>query len=735
MKKLLYLYAFILITYSSYGQEVFFPVDKAGVAFEAFLKDADNIDALAFVKKYGGSELPKGVWNPPESYYIIYRNLSLRYWFSVDVNRLDYNKSRLDGVVANKPSLRISREQGYLVTYTQFIPHGSMVKVDKLMMDGAISIDNLRKTNNEFIAKLAKLGKELNSNSSGNLDGLVTEEEQAMNIAISDVLLRGDTKAQELYQSLKSKYGSKSVNKNLPASMGEVWRDMVDDDYKAQEYKEAGLDPNASEQVQDYNSKGSKDGKDKTSASGMKGPFKIKTPFSKWFALTIKLVARYFGVEELGYRLLFAAYLIAPELFDFCGSFLGKIQHTITAKTFDEFLNNVATVIEYVDQFYSYAREIQSLLGEKSLKDLVARIDFKKFDLGKTLEVAQKMKLVDKSVTDKINKWVPVDMINGKILSDKKLFTKAIIDQTKKRTVGFVDQKLQRAGLPISISGLADCDNRQCVQNQFKEQSLNLATFKVPALKRNRGAIGELLNGDFKKAAKSAASTELSQQLGLNVQNIEQALSALENKDYRNFLLNVTDVVHKKYPQCPELTSDFMNLVRSNKVSIETMRNVATCVLESTGKNNAANRVRQGWDVAGGLVYAVEHHQEIGNFLNGGFQKWLEQELQKRGFTKEQIRYFVEGKAQGLIISMLKDQIHSAGFDAPGVDEAVLQGDFNKVLDLQIAHSTQPISTKEKLQRSKQAIEMRYQFLQDLKERTQNCMTDPSCLESLTLKY
>jgi hypothetical protein len=735
------------------AQEFFFRDDKAK-AFDALLKpNSPKLWPDEFAAQHGGTPLPAGgTWCPPEQNWVAYRYLGLRYWFQVPLSRsaesmVDDLKARVN----TDRELRADFEKGVIRIYKYSFAKGQCVPMAELMTDpsgnnGKQEAAALEKEINGLGDKLGKAKKSSDkagkSDAPGDLDKAWGDMRDAeVGLMAGSIIV--DEEGQEIFNELRRKYGMPPPGTHLPDGIlppGEIWK-VFAPDMKNGPFEEDG-ELNTQTPVGPDGKPIAQQGEDKddSSSKGMKGPFKVKTPFAKWFVVVVKLVARYFGLEQLGNRILFVAYLVAPEIFDACASFLAKCQQALTPNGLGDFLDKVADVYLAIESFIPYLKQAYELLHDGNLQSLMDHVDWEKFNLGKTLDALEKVKVLPKDKLDKIREFAPIDIINGNAFSDPNALRQNIQNYAIDKAFEQADKGLGKIGL--SVSGLKGCinasDKSDCALSWAKDQSARAATAHIPGLRNHYEAIRLTMENKPKEALESAVLNELTNRTGLPMGKIQKLYETLERGDLKEFVLSGAELGLFKTARCEEISASAIQAIRNGQATDEMIKEAAICGAEIMGSKRATKYIDPAWDLGKGMADDIRQHGSIGAWAEREMTNWkskIKSELKSRGFDDKQISDWLLGAGATVLQDQLRKQLAVLGFNAPGAVDAIIAGDLEQAIDLQMQYQKgSPVPLKEKAQQMRQLLQLREQYLDNLYNDIQQRMQDPNYLEAEILK-
>lgn len=742
MKKILLLQLFLLCYCMSNSQSIaFYSMD----AFHALCTyQNQKVNPRGFSATHNGNIL-KEQWCPPERYYVVYQHYQgLRYYFPVlPPNDGETMEKQLIGKLKEYESTRESLNNGHIKVFLQFIPPGGCLNVAEFMTEGqVIKKIQFKKETEELVQQIEGLKEVEAIKNIHEINEEFKELRQCELEMLANQVFANPETIQTL-ERLREQYEVNEIEDDTP--MNEKWEVLVADEYKKTANKEAEHQPENPDKKQrkdDRTNKGkTKNGEAKNGKAkkeGAKGWLKVEQPISKWLAVVVKAVAKYLGVEALGNKILFVGYLVAPELFEHIAAGISKIEKAIMADSIRDFLDNIAEVYEYLDKFSGYLKKAKTLLEDQTLRELIDKIDWKKFDLEKTLDVLNEVKVLSDERLEKIKKIVPVDLINGKILSNSDLFNEKLVDFAKEESVKFLDKNMEKIGMPITFGGLFNCMEQEkraiCVKNWGKEAVVNVATSKIPYLNTHAPAINALLSGEVKTAAKKALTQELANYLGILPKDATAIYDSLYSGNYKGFLKGVIKAGQYRLQTCPEFSNDLIGLIdKDNIQNQKLLKDLSECVLEKMN-NSTLKKIAKGIGVG---VTAVDFLKKRGSLkdweaeLAKLWKKIIAQQLKLEGLSQEQINAFLEGRAEEVVTAYLIGHIRVLGFSAPSAAEAILNGDWNTAIDLQMKEGAKkPITSKEKLEIIKEKYQMRKRRLDSYKDKIKDYLKTPNWIEA-----
>lgn len=424
-----------------------------------------------------------------------------------------------------------------------------------------------------------------------------------------------------------------------------------------------------------------------TSESGTaKGLFKTKNAFSQWFSTAVDLIVKYFGlsaVKEAVEKALLLAYIIAPDLFESVGSFLAKLQTSLLSEDLNTFLDKMAEIANLISFALDCWKELDNLMEEPSFKELLKRVD-----MDKVLKELEKVPPLTENIEKLKEKFPFITEFNGEALLDAKKFAKL----NAKVASSYADKGMKKLKIPITFTGLTECidtkDPKKCVKSWAKTQGTQLATQKIPALKGQTEAINSLMNGDYKGAAKSGLVTQAAKSLGIDTQYGTNFIEALEKGDMAKALLEMSKAAAGRLGagSCADLIESGSELFKSdttlqkNPSFIKMSKELVDCGLRASKDSN--------------LIRMADNVKKYGNILpleNLESKAWRDSMYNVLKniphASPEQINEWLNDKAE---IYMKKVGIHllqQQGFDAPNAAEAIMDGDWEKALNIQYKYT------------------------------------------------
>ena len=670
-------------------------------------------------------------WCPVAGDYLVYRHLSLMYILPSENIGEDIKK--LNSRVFSDPGLSKALQKFEVSIYSVHFNQEDCVTVVDFVFGELASMEE---TKNGMETKIEEIQGLLNGKGQNDIDQGFAGMSEAQAEYVKSFLLT-DSKSRKVFDELREEYTPKIQEGDYPQEYSstpeEVISAFVVEDYKWEllseiseaanlpmqheskgdspghlssnsDSPEPGDGEKATEGTQSSNSSDS--GSDaangnhnngNSKSSGLKGPFKIKNPFSKWFAVLIKIVAKYLGIEEIGTKILAIAYMIAPELFDYCGSFLAKCQKAITAKSLDEFLNHVADVYLHMEKFLNYATKIYDLVHDQRLADLIDKIDWKKVDLDKALEDANKFGLLSDKHLNKVRQFVPLEALNGIVMSSPGLLKEKLLKYGAEQATNQLDRGMSALGVPIQFSSITSCISHQdtsgrekCVKGWMKQQAANVIAGKTPGLEGHQEAIKHLLDGDSKRAVELATIIEVAKRTGLSEGNLRSMYDSLKVGNHEAFILHAIETGMTTVNECNHLTNDVLQKLRGKKVVDERLLiSISSCILEITGQEVAAYRSKTAGQA---LLEWSEEISQAGNLkkwakkARNGYAKKVEEKVEKISeLSQYQAAQLFQGEHSQVIHKILVENLRALGITSPDAIKAMLaEGNIEKGIELQI---------------------------------------------------
>ena len=287
--------------------------------------------------------------------------------------------------------------------------------------------------------------------------------------------------------------------------------------------------------------------------SGAKGPFSIDSPFSEWFAVMAKFIARYLGIEEIANQVLMVAYMVAPELFNEIASFLGHLQQAITPDALDKGLNHLAYVINHAARFIELLQQAHALLTDEAFVELL-----KELDLKKGLRYLEKYANVD------MPGWLdhlPLDGIsfNNLLKLNSADLAKKLQKEITKRAYPALTKALEKSGIPVlkdlDLAKLHKAIKSGKYESFIKHQMKEAIDEYVPA--EYRQALKEVIDGNYKKAITHQSASEMSKRLGLNVSpaDLDSLYTQMMRGETDKALQNFVPIVSSRLGEYSELVN------------------------------------------------------------------------------------------------------------------------------------------------------------------------------------
>ncbi len=629
----------------SYSQEY----ELSEEALNAFIEGKGNLNISvdAFVAKYNGKKitLENKKWCPENQSYIEYRYLQLRYWFNViDSKHNDY-LNKLESMISSDEFIDF-RKYGYIKTSNFSI--GECVDEAELMgskfLQSIVSEDakalivfrtDLQKAfsnwqiKNLVDEKYSPLNASQDYNNSMQVIGNFQKEMNAR--------LKGREIGEKI-SKLKNKYYKQAgldihkENEGLPYELGK-----------------ANLNENPSNVLKKYGinspntangKKGGSDGKDNPGGDGnsKKSWLPIKVSFSEWFGHLLEIVTEYLGIDNITKQMLSVAYFIAPELFDEVGSFFAKIQHSLTPKSLDDFLNNVSDIVEHLHKFYQCATAIKAMFADPEFQALF-KGDLKKLPVDKILKGIENGSALGNHV----------GLISGRNLNAIQSITGyglLLSEEDLARNLSqFAYQKAKGFLLNTKIGNhFPFLEMENCYKTKSKDDCLKILTQgTVMNLPKQFSKYGNALDnfiikGDFKGAAKEAAMQEINR--------IPKEFRA----DVKKIIEGKGDSLFNKYD----------------------LKRISENVLKSTGNNELASLIKIGRGINYVSEYANKNAKNI--------KKGIANALSEMNLSEEAIAEFLKDDKPELMRIMAK----GFGFTDIEAQNLFITGNINEAIQKQV---------------------------------------------------
>jgi hypothetical protein len=689
-----------------------------------------------WLKANGGVEMPfnkEGDWCPQHQHYVVYRVLHLRYWFEVaPENQADW-LDKLEKMLKNNA---FSEVRWKIVVYSfsfksqkKCLPQGAMQTDGDLVSHREKQKDKVERSYNWLNARHSELTKMPWGNWKNPADAEQdrSQAQQTGKDALEQLsnLLQG-TEFGTGYAKLRAGIQQKMNDAERKARAGNPnYRDPIDlglppgtigNDWEAPPSGNGGKpgtalpgsksqsndkpdgnppsssanpgskgqgnpsgDPNQPAQPGDQasSSGGSQDGDAKDAkpgdnGGGKPGPFQIKVPLSKWFVTLMDIVATYFGIKEISLKVLTVAYLIAPEAFDFVGSYMAKLQHLMTPNSIEDFLNTLSDVYDYAMQFLQYGKIAYDLLTNPDLHQLVEKIDWKKFDLEKALDMGGKLGAIEKEHLQKIKKYFPVELMKGDILTNS--------DKLQSSLKNYAGQKIKEQATRIpGVGKYADLDKLwDCAASQDKEKCLDALKTSVkkgvfsyvpPEFRRFSDAFEDAWKGDFKSAAEKATAAEFAHRTGISVTEAQVLFSHAKTGDWKEFIKAAANTQIKQRLKSPACRQSVQAVLDGKKTFIkEELWQISRCVLEESGNQAIADQIQL---YGGAAFYAATHPDQLAaTFKNT---------LNRLNISEAALKKLLENNTDELLGLLAKGM----GLTSPEAQKAFIKGDIDQAISAQ----------------------------------------------------
>ncbi len=405
---------------------------------------------------------------------------------------------------------------------------------------------------------------------------------------------------------------------------------------------------------------------------GKPGPFKIKVPLSKWFVTLMDIIATYFGIKEISLKVLTVAYLIAPEVFDFVGSYMAKLQHLMTPNNLEDFLNTLSDVYDYAMQFLQYAKMAYDLLTNPDLHQLIEKIDWKKFDLEKALDMGGKVGVIQQQHLQKIKKYFPVELIKGDLLTNSDKLQTALNkyagDKIKEQA-----KRIPGVGKYADLDKLWDCaasqDKEKCMDALKSSVKKSVSNHVPPELKRFSGAFEDAWKGDFKGAAEKATAAELAHRTGISIAEAQALYRHAKASDWEDFIKAAANTQIKKRLKSVACQQSVKAVLDDRRIfTKEELWQISRCVLEESGNQALADQIQ----LYGGAAYYAATNPDQ---LAAEFKKTLN----RLNISEASLQTILDNNADGLLRLMAK----AIGLTSPESQKAFIEGDIDRAISAQ----------------------------------------------------
>jgi len=467
-----------------------------------------------WLAKHNGHPIKKE-WCPAENerHYVVYRYRNFRLWFG------PFNNFTEQETALNKLKLLIQdprfqeRIEDTRVHGVTFIP-GHCLKPGKYQTDGTIvlslPVDKLKNVN-ELIAKF--------ENKLNGLQNLPFERSQLTLSQLQGEIMKANNYIEELIKIAQLQ------DPHIAAKI----------DALRTKYNITG-----SENGSDNGSKdGSKDGTS-SKGGGRKGIFNIGSSFSSWFTTMLEFIAEYLGIKYISEKALLLAYIIAPDLFEEIGTFLVRLQHLITPKSLDSFLNALSDIYLRAKQIMGALHQVHQLLSDPDFLELVEKID-----LQSALNELERYHLLKQpGWLKEINAFLPLSLFSIDNLKNFQISSQKLQSFVVKAGKQGLKRGLQEANIPflrnLDIDGLFTAFENKDFKGWLKTESLRAYTEFVPArLKQYDKAIEVLLNGDFEKVVEEVLIQDLSRYAHIEEQYSRSIIQAIQDQDPSKVALEI----------------------------------------------------------------------------------------------------------------------------------------------------------------------------------------------------
>lgn len=654
IRKFIFLIAIFITTVLSntkcYSQEYEMPESAINIFLQGDCSSEISIEK--FVRDNGGKSIvmENKKWCPSHDYYIEWRYLQLRYWFIVnDPKRFDEYMGQFESMIA-KSNCDEFRKYGYVKTATRKddFPTGCIDEAELMsshFVQAKVDIDAnaLNIFRNDLQSAFSKWQSKQRVGEDYNPDDDLKNDFGLSMKDIGNFQKEMQTRLQgraigEKINKLKNKYygqagidinGENKVNGEIPNN-GKQDLNVNPSDV----LKQYGVNPPNTSNGKDASQGGSTDGKDNKGGDGnnKKSWLPIKVSFSDWFGQLLEIVTEYLGIDNITKQMLSVAYFIAPELFDEVGSFFAKLQHSLTPKSLDDFLNSVSDIVDELHKFYRCAMAIKNMFADPEFQALF-KGDLKNLPVDKIIQgiekgstITNKLGLISKNDLDKITKFTSY----GKLLTEGDI---------KNNIKNFAIKRAKDFLLKTKIGDkIPFAEMEKCYDIKTKEECLKILTHGAvmnlpPQFNKYGSAIDNLvIKGNFKSAAKEVAMQEVNR----------------IPKEYRDDVLKI--------------------IKGETNFSRDDLLRISKNVMKSTGNKELAALIEAGR----GINYISENAESL--------KKEVANVLSRMNLSEESLAEFLNSETPELLQTMAK----GFGFSDTEAQNLFVAGDINGAIKKQI---------------------------------------------------
>jgi len=657
---------------------------------EAFLKLPSG-NMREWARNNGTIIGEENCWNPKHRIFAVYECNNVRLWFQVKHADQERYVENLVKVTKNST---VKSECDHNPVYGFSFPAGECLAVGEINTIGDILAN--KKEGDKELGEIAQL----TSRQYGIINAMPAEYPNP------DKAYQAVQQLQGIDGELIQKFKKLLENKELGEEMEE---------FRAKHFGEGqGNQDNQSDTGKDMQTDGTGDAV--SSKKGMKGPFPIAFPLSKWLVTMLDIVSEYLGIKEISMQVLAAAYLIAPEAFNFIGNYVGKLERLVVPKSVGDFLDNVADVVQYAKKFYDYAKGIKGLLEDPNFLKFAQNLD-----LGKTIKAAEP--LIPDNVMKKINQYFPVtELMNGSMnIEQWNGVAKNLAWQEIEKHVCDIPRLCSFVDMPGLINCRNSSDKSKCGQEWLLRQTKDNIKRQLPDdFQRFGGAVDHLLNGKPAEAAKEALATEIAKRAGISKTQASALYELAQNGDWKNFVIEAANYKVAAFRQCEEL----LEAVKQGDATATQAKEAAKCFLRATGNERVAGY--------------VDRLANLENITLNDIKTNVENELKRLQFTQREMGELLQGNAKYLAEKMAKE----AGFTHPEAIEALLAGNPARALEIQMQKGWELNKTVHYQQQStylKQKLtvkaELMMELLNNIKNGTLKIPDDPRKFGRFLHKY
>lgn len=455
---------------------------------------------------------------------------------------------------------------------------------------------------------------------------------------------------------------------------------------------------------------GEKNGKDEIKKNGL--PFNSR--FAKWFQAIIDIiiyVVEYYFQIPLREYLEQAFYIfnaLFPEILETLDSFFGKLQDMVFPDNFERAMDSAADIYFKADEYLQYLHKAIGIIYSGNMQNLVnGKFDFSKLGDIPFKDFADIYKKISGKSLGKYGDMAAsmLGNLNFKDIKnmDAKQLRGLVVKKGKDILIQEAEKKLSKiAKIDVDVNGFIECakDKRNC-KEWAKKQGTAVVNKFVP--EKYRKYSGQIINGDYKEAAKEFVYDEIQNRTKINPYELEKALNHIRNKNYRDAVKVLGQNHLEHFGPYKELAQQILD-GETNSDSLAQKAIVG--LLKHQKLTEAANYIDK---------YGLDTYEYL---KSGSIKQDIEQVLNQK-FDPSVVKDFITENAEAgmnkLIDNLFEDYL---GFTNAEAREELRNGDLERAIELQIlAGGWQKIDYQEKADTYVKYVKNRLEMVKSLLDR------------------